>query len=45
LLGLEPDADELVSDPVLPPAIGSLDLRGISGRWGHADVSSGVLVA
>jgi glycogen debranching enzyme len=45
VLGLEPDGDELRADPLLPPAIGTLDLSGIPGRWGHADVSSGVLVA
>ena len=45
LLGLEPDGDELHADPVLPPAINTLDLSGITGRWGHADVSGGVLVA
>jgi len=45
LLGLEPDGDHLRSDPALPPAIGTLDLSGIPGRWGHADVSRSVLVA
>jgi glycogen debranching enzyme len=45
LLGLEPDGEQLLADPVLPPAIDTLELSGIPGRWGQADVSSDVLVA
>ena len=37
LLGLEPDGDELGSDPHLPAKIGKLSLTGIPGRWGQAD--------
>ena len=37
LLGLEPDGETLRSDPHLPADIGSLELSGIPGRWGHAD--------
>jgi len=37
LLGLEPTADGLSVDPFLPDRIGHLALRGIPGRWGHAD--------
>ena len=40
ILGLEPGGDELLSDPVLPPGIGAIELRGIPGRWGRADVSA-----
>jgi glycogen debranching enzyme len=38
MLGLEPDGDELVSDPVLPDGIGRLELRGVPGRWGRVDI-------
>jgi hypothetical protein len=37
LLGLEPDGEELRSDPHLPSTIGKLSLTGIPGRWGQAD--------
>lgn len=37
LLGLEPDGDQLVIDPVLPEGIEELALRGIPGRWGRID--------
>jgi glycogen debranching enzyme len=37
VLGLEPDGDELRVEPHLPEAIGRLELRGIPGRWGHAN--------
>jgi glycogen debranching enzyme len=40
MLGLEPEADSLSSDPVLPRSIGLLALHGIPGRWGHADVTA-----
>jgi glycogen debranching enzyme len=40
VLGLEPDGDELTSDPVLPDGIEDLALRGIPGRWGRADVAA-----
>jgi glycogen debranching enzyme len=36
MLDLEPDGDELRSDPVLPEAITSLELHAIPGRWGRA---------
>jgi Mannosylglycerate hydrolase MGH1-like glycoside hydrolase domain/SCP-2 sterol transfer family len=39
VLGLEPDGDELPSDPHLPALIGRLSLRGIPGRWSEADAS------
>src|SRR2546422_9729449 len=38
MLGLEPDGDRMASDPVLPPEIPELSLRGIRGRWNGADV-------
>jgi len=37
LLALEPDGDELRSDPHLPSLVGKLSLTGIPGRWGQAD--------
>jgi glycogen debranching enzyme len=37
MLGLEPDGDELGSDPVLPDGIRRLELRNIPGRWGRTD--------
>jgi glycogen debranching enzyme len=40
LLGLEPDGDELRSEPYLPEAIGSIDLSGVPGRWGRTDVTT-----
>jgi hypothetical protein len=39
VLGLEPDGDELRSDPHLPALIGRLSLAGIPGRWGEVDAS------
>jgi len=41
LLGLEPNGDELTSDPALPASIGRLVLSGIPGRWGHEDIAVG----
>jgi len=41
MLGLEPDGDRLSSDPVLPEGIDRLDVTGIPGRWGRADVTAG----
>jgi glycogen debranching enzyme len=38
MLGLEPEADRLLSKPVLPKEIPELSLRGIKGRWKNADV-------
>jgi glycogen debranching enzyme len=38
MLGLEPDGDELRSEPVLPEQIGRLDLRAISFRGERVDV-------
>jgi glycogen debranching enzyme len=43
LLGLEPDGDELRSDPHLPTEIGRLELTGIPGRWGRTDVTTHAL--
>jgi glycogen debranching enzyme len=39
LLGLEPVGDHLATDPVLPPVIRRLEVRGVLGRWGRADAS------
>ncbi|HZB22817.1 MAG TPA: glycogen debranching N-terminal domain-containing protein [Gaiellaceae bacterium] len=43
LLGLEPDGDELGSNPHLCESIAHVELREIPGRWGRADVSTGEL--
>ncbi|HEV8683353.1 MAG TPA: glycogen debranching N-terminal domain-containing protein [Actinomycetota bacterium] len=40
MLGVEPDGDHLRSDPVLPPEIRELALRGIAGRWKDAEVKA-----
>ncbi len=40
LLGLEPDGDDLRVDPYLPALIERIELRGIPGRWGRADVTT-----
>jgi glycogen debranching enzyme len=40
LLGLEPDGDELRSDPHLPDKIERIELAGIPGRWGRAEAST-----
>jgi len=45
MLGLEPEGDELQSDPVLPEAIGRLVLNGIRGRWGRVDIIAGGVLA
>ena len=37
MLGLEPVGEHLVVDPVLPAAIGHLELLDIPGRWGRLD--------
>ena len=37
LLGLEPVADNLIVDPVMPKEIGQLELLDIPGRWGRVD--------
>ncbi len=37
ILGLEPEGEDLLVDPVLPDGIGRVELRSIPGRWGHAD--------
>jgi glycogen debranching enzyme len=39
LLGLEPDGDELRSDPQLPDQIRRLELSAVPGRWGRTDVT------
>ncbi|MFI6133293.1 glycogen debranching N-terminal domain-containing protein [Micromonospora sp. NPDC051141] len=38
ILGMEPDGEVLTVDPLLPPGFGSLELRGVPGRWGRVDV-------
>ena len=35
-----PDGDELRSDPHLPDTIERIELVGVPGRWGRADVAS-----
>jgi hypothetical protein len=39
MLGLEPDGDELHSDPHFPEHIGRLDVKSIPGRWGRIDIT------
>jgi glycogen debranching enzyme len=39
MLGLEPRGNRLLVDAQLPPEIESLELRGLPGRWGVADVA------
>ena len=41
MLGLEPDGDRLASAPVLPEGVSRLEVTGIPGRWGTADVAGG----
>jgi glycogen debranching enzyme len=38
MLGMEPQEDRLVADPSLPGEVGRLELHGVRGRWGRADV-------
>ncbi|HEY0318985.1 MAG TPA: glycogen debranching N-terminal domain-containing protein [Solirubrobacterales bacterium] len=38
MLGMEPDEDRLVAEPSLPSQLGRLELHGVPGRWGRADV-------
>jgi glycogen debranching enzyme len=40
VLGLQPVGSQLRVDPVLPAAIGQLDIAGIPGRWGRTDASA-----
>jgi glycogen debranching enzyme len=40
MLGMEPDGDELKSDPELPPEVERLVLRKVPGRWGTTDVKA-----
>ena len=40
LLGLEARDGELQVDPVLPPSIATLSLRGLSGAWGKRDADA-----
>ena len=40
VLGLEPKNALLTVDPVLPAAIGHLQISGVPGRWGRADVGA-----
>lgn len=37
MLGLEPVGDNLIVDPVLPHAIGRVELLDVPGRWGRID--------
>jgi glycogen debranching enzyme len=37
MLGLDPIGDHLIVDPALPPAIDSLTVLDIPGRWGRID--------
>jgi glycogen debranching enzyme len=37
MLGLEPDGDQLIYDPVLPETLGRIELLNIPGRWGRFD--------
>jgi glycogen debranching enzyme len=37
MLGLEPIADHLIVDPVLPQGIGLIELLDVPGRWGRID--------
>jgi glycogen debranching enzyme len=43
LLGLEPEGDELRSDPQLPDQIRRLELSAVPGRWGRTDVTTQAL--
>jgi len=45
VLGLEPDGDVLRSGPSLPAQIERVELAGVPGRWGRADVSAGAVPA
>src|SRR6266540_3654282 len=40
MLGLEPNGEELISDPWLPDRIGRIELRDIPGRWGHTNATT-----
>ncbi|GIH15808.1 amylo-alpha-1,6-glucosidase [Rugosimonospora africana] len=37
MLGMEPDGDRLIVDPLLPSHIGWLEVLDVPGRWGKAD--------
>lgn len=37
MLGLEPEGDHLIVDPMLPKGIGFIQLLDIPGRWGRVD--------
>jgi len=43
LLGLEPEGDQLRSDPHLPDEIARLELTALPGRWGRTDVTTHAL--
>jgi glycogen debranching enzyme len=45
VLGLEPDGDVLRSGASLPAQIERVELAGVPGRWGRADVSAGAVPA
>jgi glycogen debranching enzyme len=42
LLGLEPEADDLHVNPVLPERIERIELLEIPGRWGRTDATSAI---
>ncbi|MFR9775728.1 glycogen debranching N-terminal domain-containing protein [Micromonospora sp. MS34] len=37
ILGLEPEAERLFIDPMIPAELGRVELQNIPGRWGHID--------
>ncbi|SCF36348.1 glycogen debranching N-terminal domain-containing protein [Micromonospora mirobrigensis] len=37
LLGLEPQGEHLIIDPLVPPGMGRIELLDIPGRWGRVD--------
>ncbi|MBM7491174.1 glycogen debranching enzyme [Micromonospora luteifusca] len=37
ILGLEPQGEHLIIDPVVPPGMGRVELLDIPGRWGMVD--------
>jgi glycogen debranching enzyme len=40
VLGMEPSGDRLAVDPALAHLAGRIELRGVVGRWGKADVAA-----
>jgi glycogen debranching enzyme len=39
ILGLDPRPDRLCADPCLPGGLNVLELHGVPGRWGSADIT------